>query len=138
MRYRNGWTQLNALATQAQPKVAQMMWERTDLKPKDVDVAELYDGFSFHSINWLEAFAFAACMRRAISSETGHASPWRVNCPLTPMMARCRPGECTLMAGFMKLAFSCAAWARHGRFRAIPGLPRSQRPVDRSRGASSS
>ena len=58
MQYRNSWTQLDALATQAQPKVAQMMWNRTDLKPADVDVAELYDGFSFHTINWLENFGF--------------------------------------------------------------------------------
>jgi len=58
MRYRNSWSQLDALATQAQPKVAEMMWNRTDLKPEDVDVAELYDGFSFHSINWLENFGF--------------------------------------------------------------------------------
>jgi acetyl-CoA acetyltransferase len=58
MRYRNSWAQLDALPTQAQPKVAEMMWSRTDLKPKDVDVAELYDGFSFHTINWLENFGF--------------------------------------------------------------------------------
>ncbi len=58
MQYRNSWTQLDALATQAQPKVAEMMWSRTDLKPKDVDVAELYDGFSYHTINWLENFGF--------------------------------------------------------------------------------
>jgi acetyl-CoA acetyltransferase len=58
MRYRNSWTQLDALDTQAQPKVAQMMWSRTDLKPADVDIAQLYDGFSFHTINWLENFGF--------------------------------------------------------------------------------
>lgn len=58
MEYRNSWSQLRELATQAQPKVAEMMWNRTDLKPADVDVAELYDGFSFHSINWLENFGF--------------------------------------------------------------------------------
>jgi acetyl-CoA acetyltransferase len=58
MKYRNSWTQLDALATQAQPKVAEMMWSRTDLKPADVDVAQLYDGFSFHTINWIEAFGF--------------------------------------------------------------------------------
>ncbi|NKI16554.1 thiolase family protein [Spongiibacter sp. KMU-166] len=58
MAYRNSWAQLDALETQAQPKVAEMMWSRTDLKPKDVDFAELYDGFSFHSINWLENFGF--------------------------------------------------------------------------------
>jgi len=58
MHYRNSWTQLDALDTQAQPKVAEMMWSRTDLKPKDVDCAQLYDGFSFHTINWLENFGF--------------------------------------------------------------------------------
>jgi acetyl-CoA acetyltransferase len=58
MQYRNSWTQLDALDTQAQPKVAEMMWSRTDLKPADVDIAELYDGFSFHTINWIENFGF--------------------------------------------------------------------------------
>lgn len=58
MRYRNSWTQLDCLDTQAQPKVAEMMWSRTDLKPQDVDLAQLYDGFSFHAINWLENFGF--------------------------------------------------------------------------------
>lgn len=54
MRYRNSWSQLDALDTQAQPEVARMMWNRTDLTVKDIDVAELYDGFSYHTINWLE------------------------------------------------------------------------------------
>ena len=60
MQYRNIRTQLEGevLATQAQPKVAEMMWNRTDLKPKDVDVAQLYDGFSYHTIAWLESFGF--------------------------------------------------------------------------------
>jgi acetyl-CoA acetyltransferase len=34
---------------------ADMMWSRTDLKPTDVDVAELYDGFSILAVRWLEA-----------------------------------------------------------------------------------
>ena len=35
-----------------------MMWTRTDLTPADVDVAELYDGFSFITLAWLEALGF--------------------------------------------------------------------------------
>lgn len=58
MSYRNSWTQLAEVETQAQPKVADMMWSRTELKPSDVDIAELYDGFSFHTLNWLENFGF--------------------------------------------------------------------------------
>jgi acetyl-CoA acetyltransferase len=38
---------------------ASMMWARTDLKPADVDVAQLYDGFTVYVIRWLEALGFA-------------------------------------------------------------------------------
>ena len=34
---------------------AKMMWDRTDLKPADVDTAHLYDGFTWLTILWLEA-----------------------------------------------------------------------------------
>jgi acetyl-CoA acetyltransferase/uncharacterized OB-fold protein len=34
------------------------LWSRTSLKPQDVDVAELYDGFTFNCLSWLEALGF--------------------------------------------------------------------------------
>jgi acetyl-CoA acetyltransferase len=34
------------------------MWNRTDLHPSDVDVAELYDGFTIEAVWWLEAMGF--------------------------------------------------------------------------------
>lgn len=34
------------------------LWSRTSLRPHDVDVAELYDGFSFNCLSWLEALGF--------------------------------------------------------------------------------
>jgi acetyl-CoA acetyltransferase len=34
------------------------MWSRTDLKPTDVDIAQLYDGFSFFTLISLEALGF--------------------------------------------------------------------------------
>lgn len=34
------------------------MWTRTDLTPADVDVAELYDGFTFNCLSWIEALGF--------------------------------------------------------------------------------
>jgi acetyl-CoA acetyltransferase len=34
------------------------MWSQTDLGPGDVDVAELYDGFSWLAMSWLEALRF--------------------------------------------------------------------------------
>ena len=34
------------------------LWSRTALGPADVDVAELYDGFTFNCLSWLEALGF--------------------------------------------------------------------------------
>lgn len=34
------------------------LWTRTSLRPDDVDVALLYDGFSFNALSWLEALGF--------------------------------------------------------------------------------
>ncbi len=34
------------------------LWTRTSLRPSDVDVAELYDGFTFNCLTWLEALGF--------------------------------------------------------------------------------
>ncbi len=34
------------------------LWTRTSLTPADVDVAMLYDGFTFNAISWLEALGF--------------------------------------------------------------------------------
>jgi acetyl-CoA acetyltransferase len=34
------------------------MWTRTDLRPGDVDVALLYDGFSFNCLSWIEGLRF--------------------------------------------------------------------------------
>ncbi len=42
----------------ASADAAAELWSRTDLTPSDVDVAELYDGFTFLTIAWLEALGF--------------------------------------------------------------------------------
>jgi acetyl-CoA acetyltransferase/uncharacterized OB-fold protein len=34
------------------------LWTRTSLRPADVDVALVYDGFTFNAISWLEALGF--------------------------------------------------------------------------------
>jgi acetyl-CoA acetyltransferase len=58
LRGRPSWDQFDDLTTMALRDAAAMMWERTDLRPGDVDVAELYDGFSFIALAWLEALGF--------------------------------------------------------------------------------
>ncbi|MGB8365195.1 MAG: thiolase family protein [Rhizomicrobium sp.] len=36
-------------------RAGDVLWSRTDLKPKDVDCAQIYDGFSIHTLMWMEA-----------------------------------------------------------------------------------
>jgi acetyl-CoA acetyltransferase len=58
LRGRPSWDQFDDLTTMALRDASAMLWERTDLRPSDVDVAELYDGFSFIALAWLEALGF--------------------------------------------------------------------------------
>ena len=37
---------------------AHSMWEQTTIRPKDVDIMELYDGFSYLTLQWIEALGF--------------------------------------------------------------------------------
>ena len=60
LRGRPSWDQFDDATTMAARDAAASMWERTDLTPADVDVAELYDGFSFLTLCWLESLGFCA------------------------------------------------------------------------------
>jgi acetyl-CoA acetyltransferase len=55
-----GWFHRADFPKMAQVDAAAEMWARTDLTPADVDVAELYDGFTFLTLGWLEALGFCA------------------------------------------------------------------------------
>ncbi|MEM8563203.1 MAG: thiolase family protein [Pseudomonadota bacterium] len=46
------------LTDMAAHDAAKDMWSKTDLAPADVDVAQLYDGFSMLTLSWIEALGF--------------------------------------------------------------------------------
>ncbi|MCZ8378740.1 OB-fold domain-containing protein [Mycobacterium sp. CPCC 205372] len=48
------------------------LWTRTSLRPSDVDVAELYDGFSFNCLSWLEALGFCGIGEAKDFLDGGH------------------------------------------------------------------
>ena len=52
---RYSWDQTELMASY--PTGAQL-WENTDYQPKDVDTVQLYDGFSFQTVTWLEGLGF--------------------------------------------------------------------------------
>ena len=50
-----GWTGRPDFPRMASSDAGADLWSRTDLRPADVDVAQLYDGFTFLTLAWLEA-----------------------------------------------------------------------------------
>jgi acetyl-CoA acetyltransferase len=50
-----GWFHRPDYPRMASVDAAAQMWARTDLRPGDIDVAELYDGFTYLTFAWLEA-----------------------------------------------------------------------------------
>ena len=53
-----GWDHRPDYPKMASVDAARELWSKTDLKPADVDIAELYDGFTFLTFAWLEALGF--------------------------------------------------------------------------------
>jgi acetyl-CoA acetyltransferase len=62
-----GWIHRPDFPKMASVDAASQMWARTDLRPADVDIAELYDGFTFLTFAWLEALGLC---------EDGQAGPF--------------------------------------------------------------
>jgi len=55
---RDTWDQMEDLTRFAAEDAGARLWSRTTLKPADVDIAQLYDGFSILTLLWLEGLGF--------------------------------------------------------------------------------
>ena len=55
---RASWDQWEDMTETAAMSSGKHLWSRTDLKPSDVDCAQLYDGFTVLSMYWLEGLQF--------------------------------------------------------------------------------
>lgn len=58
LRGRPSWDQYEDLTSMASLGAAEHLWGRTDLRPADIDVVQLYDGFSILALIWLESLGF--------------------------------------------------------------------------------
>jgi len=68
---RDAWDQMADLTRYHAEAAGKRLWSRTDYKPKDVNFAELYDGFSILTLLWLEGLGFCGRGEAAAFVEGG-------------------------------------------------------------------
>jgi acetyl-CoA acetyltransferase len=81
---------------------AAAMWARTDLRPSDVDVAELYDGFTIEAVWWLEAMGFCGTGEAGAFVDGGKRITFGGEIPLNTWGGQLSGGR--LHAGFGHIA----------------------------------
>jgi acetyl-CoA acetyltransferase len=120
LRGRPSWDNFDDLTTMALRDAAAMLWERTDLTPADVDVAELYDGFSFIALAWLEALGFCPKGEGGRFIEGGGAIALDGDIPLNTNGGQLSGGR---LHGFGFLHEACVQLWGEGGARQVPGDP---------------
>ena len=81
---------------------AAAMWARTGLRPTDVDVAELYDGFTIEAVWWLEAMGFCGTGEAGAFVDGGKRITFGGELPLNTWGGQLSGGR--LHAGFGHIA----------------------------------
>jgi acetyl-CoA acetyltransferase len=118
---RPSWDQFDDLTTMAMRDAGAMLWTRTDLKPADVDVAELYDGFSFLALAWLEALGFCKKGEGGPFIEGGKRIALDGELPLNTNGGQLSGGR---LHGYGFLHEACLQLWGEGGARQVPGGPR--------------
>jgi acetyl-CoA acetyltransferase len=121
LRGRPSWDNFDDLTTMALRDAAAMLWERTDLRPRDVDVAELYDGFSFIAMAWLEALGFCGKGESGPFIEGGKRIALDGEIPLNTHGGQLSAGR---LHGYGFLHEACVQLWGEGGARQVPGTPR--------------
>jgi acetyl-CoA acetyltransferase len=117
---RNSWDQVASLTDMAATDAGRHLWERTDLKPADVDVANLYDGFSILTLIWLESLGFCAKGESGPFVQGGSRIGWDGELPLNTGGGQLSAGR---MHGFGLLWETCIQLWGEGGERQVPGNP---------------
>jgi acetyl-CoA acetyltransferase len=68
------WEYLENILESALWPCARTLWSQTDLRPSDVDCAELYDGFSMIALSWMEALGFCGMGEAGPFIAEGHTA----------------------------------------------------------------
>lgn len=81
---RASWDQWEDMTTMGAHDAGAHLWSRTDLKPSDVDVGCVYDGFSILTLLWLEGLGFCAPGESGSFVEGGERIGLTGELPLSP------------------------------------------------------
>jgi acetyl-CoA acetyltransferase len=117
---RNSWDQFEDLTGMAASDAGRHLWELTDLKPADVDVANLYDGFSILTLIWLESLGFCAKGESGAFVEGGARIARDGLLPLNTGGGQLSAGR---LHGFGLLWETCVQLWGEGGERQVPGNP---------------
>jgi acetyl-CoA acetyltransferase len=99
---------------------ADMLWARTDLKPSDVDVAEIYDGFTIYVIRWLEALGLVPRNQSGDFFEGGTRIALDGELPISTGGGQLSAGR---LHGYGALLEACIQLRGDGGARQVPGSP---------------
>jgi acetyl-CoA acetyltransferase len=115
-----GWDQRPDYPKMASADAAREMWDATDLRPADVDVAELYDGFTYLTMAWLEALGFCADGESGPFIESGSRIALDGELPLNTYGGQLSAGR---MHGYWVLHEACLQLRGEAGERQVPGQP---------------
>lgn len=100
---------------------ASMMWSRTELTPKDVDVAQIYDGFSILTLHWLDALGLCPKGQAGAFVEGGERIGLNGEIPMNTGGGQLSAGR---LHGFGHTHEACMQLWGRGDGRQVPGDPR--------------
>ena len=114
------WTGRPDYPRMAATDAAAEMWAHTDLGPDDVDIAELYDGFTFLTLAWLEALGFCGDGEGGPFVQDGHRIAPDGQLPLNTYGGQLSAGR---MHGYWVLYEACQQLRGRAGETAIPKRP---------------
>ncbi|HEY8545884.1 MAG TPA: thiolase family protein [Acidimicrobiales bacterium] len=115
-----GWIHRPDYPAMASVEAAAELWSRTDLTPADVDVAELYDGFTFLTIAWLEALGLCGPGEGGPFVEGGERIALDGELPLNTYGGQLSAGR---LHGYWVLHEACLQLRGAAGERQVPGSP---------------
>jgi acetyl-CoA acetyltransferase len=99
---------------------ADMLWSRTDLKPLDVDLAEIYDGFTIYAVRWLESLGLTPRGETGAFVEGGRRIALDGELPISTGGGQLSGGR---LHGYGALLEACLQLRGEGGARQVPGDP---------------